>query len=120
MISCLISGTKLSSKSIAAIQKAKLMKCLTTKLSTKCDQVISFVKEIQFEKKFNVFEIENVRNEIELLLTAYNQKLEQLVHYKEKVCELESMVVNLKASSEQRKTLEIYRLQVKTRIIENE
>lgn len=96
------------------------MKLLTANISTKCDQVINFVGEIKLEKRFNVFEMENVRKQIELMLTEYNRKLEQLVQYKAKVCELESLAVNLKVSSEQRKILEIYRLEVKRKIIENE
>lgn len=115
-----ISGTKLSSKPLAAIQKAKVMKLLSTKIISNCDQIINFVRELKLERKFNIFETENVRKQIELLLTEYNQNLELLVNYKERVCELETIAVNLRASSEQRKILEVYRLEVKIKIIEIE
>lgn len=96
------------------------MKYLTTTIKSQCNDVNNFARTIKLEKKFNVFQIENRRKQIELLLTEYNEKQVQLVHHKEKVCHLESIAVQFKTGAEQRKQLEMYRLQVKSKIIENE
>lgn len=96
------------------------MKYLTTEINAQCKDVNSLAHKIKLEEKFNVYQIENIQRQIELLLTEYNEKLVQLVDCKAKLCDLESQAVQFKTGSEQRKQLEIFRLEVKSKIIENE
>ncbi|XP_037030009.1 uncharacterized protein LOC119069908 [Bradysia coprophila] len=113
-------GTKLSSKSLEPLQRAKLMKHLFQQITTQCNDVNSFARKMKQDVQFNVFEMDNTTKQIELLLANYNEKLLQLVKVKARLCDLESQAVQLKSGSEQRKQLELFRLEVKRKIIENE
>lgn len=114
------SGTTLASKSLEPLQRAKLLKHLFQQITAQCDDVNNCVRKMRREDKFNVFEMDNTRKQIEQLLVNYNEKLVQLVRAKAKLCDLESQAVRLKTGSEQRKQLEMFRLEVKRKIIENE
>ncbi len=96
------------------------MKYLTAEISAQCNEVNSFAHKIKHEEKFNVFRMDNIMTEIEQLLAEYNEKLVQLVDLKEKLYDLESQAVQIKTGKEQRKQLEMFRLEVKSKIIENE
>lgn len=96
------------------------MKYLTTKTTAQCNDVNSFARQMKLEEKFNVLQMENIQKQIKLLLTEYNEKLVQLVNHKEKLSDLESQAVHFKTGADQRKKLEIFRLEVKSKIIENE
>lgn len=96
------------------------MKYLTTKINAQCYEVNDFAHKMKLDEKFNVFHVENVHKQIKQQLTEYNDKLVQLVSRKEKVADLESLAVQFKTGSEQWKQLEMFRLEVKSKIIENE
>ncbi|KAJ6638284.1 hypothetical protein Bhyg_11018, partial [Pseudolycoriella hygida] len=113
-------GTKLSSNALDSLQRAKLMKYLTAKANDQCSDVINLGRQMKLEEKLNVFETENVREQIVQLLTEYNDKLIQLVKCKDKICDYETLAVNSKISSEQRKQVELFRLEVKSKIVEIE
>lgn len=96
------------------------MKHLTAKVNAQCNDVNDFARKINKEEKFNVLQLEKIMKRIALLLTEYNEKLVQLVNYKEELCDLECVAVQLKTGAEQRKQLELFHLEVKSKIIENE
>lgn len=96
------------------------MKYLTAKINTQCNDANNFAHQIKSEVQRNAFQTEDIRKQIELLLTEYNEKLVQLVNKKEKLCYLESLAVKFKTGPEQTKQLEILRLELKSKITEIE
>lgn len=111
------SGTIFTSKSIEPLQRVKLMKHLFQQLTAQCTDVNNFARKLKQEDKSNV---ENTTELIEQILANYNEKLMQLMKAKAKLCHLENQAVQLKSGSEQRKQLEIFRLEIKRKILENE
>lgn len=114
------SGTKLTSKPLESWQKAKLMKQLLPEIAAQCNDVNSFVRKIKDEEKCNVFRRESVENEIQILLTKYNDQLVELIKLKEKLHSRELAALRLKTGTQQRTQLEMFRLEVKRKIVDIE
>lgn len=93
---------------------------MTKEIAAQCHEVNNFARQIRQEENFNVFHEEILTNRIEMLLTQYNEKLVQLVNSKEKLFDVESQAVQYKSGSQQRKQLEMFRLEVKSKIVEIE